>query len=169
MGKDLHALLPQILLAQAARDADRRGQTAGIAAAAGEIHRPAVFHKGRVVRVRRTRQKVRVVRAARVRVADDRREGVAAGSAVVQAAQKFRRVCLAAARGKHGRRRRAAVQKRLQFGKIRLEARRKALKRHADGRPVGFAENRQLQSGSDRVAHGQSPFVSCVKSFQKPG
>ena len=161
MRADGNAALPQVLQAKAARNAQGRGQAAGKMSAARGILRALPLDLRRIVRMGGPRhvREGRVVGAARVRVADDRRQRRAAGMATGEPRKELRPVRLAAGRRMRALSRRAPRQKSVQFVKIGRKARREALHAHADGGRVGLPENGDPQSGPEAAAHRSTSFV----------
>ena len=115
-------------------------------AAAGVVLKTEVFHIGGVVRVARPghRGKGGIVLGPGVPIADDGRQGYAAGAVPPQPGEKFRGVRLLAGGGIGVAARGPALQKALQGLKINLLPGGDTLQGHADGGGMGLAENGQV-------------------------
>ena len=129
----------------------------------------AVFHRRGEVGMAGTGDhgKPRVVPGADVGVADDGGQGRTAGDVPHEAGEKFRYIRLFSGGGPLVLTRCTAVQKALKGLHVDGLSGRQALQRHADGRRVGLAENRQVQVLTV-LAHRAPPFRA-EKSFQKSG
>ena len=100
VGANVNTRFFKKLFCNAARDAQRRGQTSREMPAARSILMPAEFHLGHIVRMAWTRNTTKgvVVGASSVGVADYGRQRRAARDVVDQASEKFRLVSLLARR-----------------------------------------------------------------------
>ena len=148
----------QILQADAAGHAQRRGQPAGKVAAARHILISVVLHGRRIVRVPRPGNLPQpvIILAASVRVPDHRRHRGAAGNIPHQSGEKFRFIRFLPRGGPGVISRSAPGQESPQRVLIHPESGRKSLHRHTDGRGMGLTENRQpkvLPQGRAHSAH----------------
>lgn len=136
---------------------------------AGKVRVAAVFHRRGEVGMAGTGDhgKPRVAPRSGCGVADVAVRGVPPGDVPHEAGEKFRYIRLFSGGGPLVLTRCAAVQKALKGLHIDGLSGRQALQRHADGRRVGLAENRQVQVLTV-LAHRAPPFRA-EKSFQKSG
>ena len=140
-------------------DAQRRGEPPGEVAAAGHVLVAAKLHFSGVVGVAGTGTvaEIVVVLRAGVGVADDGREGCAAGAATHQSREKFHLVGLLAAGGRQAPARGAALEKRLELRLIHFDSGGQSLHGHPDGRGVGLAEDGQAKAFAVGTAHKLPP------------
>ena len=140
-------------------DAQRRGEPPGEVAAAGHVLVAAKLHFSGVVGVAGTGTvaEIVVVLRAGVGVADDGREGRAAGAATHQSREKFHLVGLFAAGVDEAASRGAALQKGLELCLVHRNAGGQSLHGHPDGRGVGLAEDGQAKAFAVGTAHKLPP------------
>ena len=145
-GDDFNAPALQNLQTYAPGNAQGSRQAAGEVAAAGIVLKTEVFHIGGVVRVARPghRGKGGVVLGAGVPIADDGRQGHAAGGIPPQPGEKLRGVRLLAGGGIGVAAWGPALHEALQGLKIDLLPGGDALQGHADGRGMGLTEDGQV-------------------------
>ena len=138
---DAHFTEP--LQAQTAGDAQGGCQPAGEMAAASRILEAAVFNLGGVIRMTwpGTVGQIGVVSGTGIGIVNDGGNGGAAGKAIQDSRQKFRTVFFLPGGGPIVPAGSTAIQKGLQNIEIYGKSRRDAVQGHADGRPMGLAEN----------------------------
>lgn len=164
MRADKYAAPRQDLLGDAAGDAQRRRQAAGKMPPAAHIRLPAPFHPRGIIGVRGARLvgQLRVVRGVLVAVVNDRAQRRAAGHAVAQTGEEFRRVGFLPRGRKRAFSGFAPIQKGLQLRKINALARRQAVDGHADRGSVGLSEHADAQRSSEFRGHRSYLPVVCI-------
>ena len=159
MRRHIGAFFAQQLFGQRAGKAQRRGETAGELPAAAHVAGIAELLPCREVGVAGARGavEVRVIAAARVRIADEADQRRAAGlAALVEAGDHFHGVLLASGGGSGVAARGAAAHEGGDGLHIRRETGGQALDDRADGGGVGLAKDRDPQFTAHRVRHVRS-------------
>ena len=159
MRHHIGAFFAQQLFGQRAGEAQRRGEAAGELPAAAHVAGVAELLPCREVGVAGARgaAEVRVIAAARVRIADEADERRAAGLAtLVEAGDHFHGVLLASGGGGGVAARGAAAHEGGDGLHVRRETGGQALDDRADGGGVGLAEDRDPQFIAQRVRHVHS-------------
>ena len=159
VGRHGDSLGLQQLQADPAGDAQGSRQPAGEVAAAGHVLEPAVADLGREVGMAGPGAvpQVVVVSGAGVGVADEGRQGRAAGDVSHQSGDELRQVGLLPGRGRGGVPRRPAGKERPQPVHIDSKPGGNPLDGHADGRGMGLAENGEAKPLAVGTAHGINP------------